>query len=365
MENLEAVHGSGASNGAEQPTEGQARALATIANLNQEFRLKTDELLSLPLGVLVEQRDSAIFALAETELALERQRAALQDEQDHFISSMMEDHQKELAALEQQLSQAKEAKERQAALTPVIHTPLATNGDSALKKSLTQAEEHIKSLQDQLENAYREVDESRADAWRLQEERDEAVRTTDEIRNELLNDLDAARDESTKYQLALEEANRAIQDARDEAREETSRMLEEVETARRECDERRAEVVRLRERLENAQTDYRASQPPPPPQNDELELARTEAKVVRKQLIDTKRELSRVTRELELARAQRPAAAPVFRATPHGGFRPTTGRTGTTSPGMAAVNPDGPVSRPPASRPISTRKPEGPASGGE
>jgi len=362
METSEEVQGNGASNEGNgvpmdeaeaQPTEAQARALATIATLNQEFRVRTDSLLSLPLGVLIEQRDAAVVALEEARLALEQQREQLQAEQDQFISTLMEDHQKELAALEQQLAQAKQALERKNVLAPVIHSPLAPGGDSELRSSLAQAEEHIKTLRAQLENAYREVDESRADAWRLQEERDEAVRTTDDIRIELLGELDAARDEISKLQAQVDEANRAIEDQRDEAREEMQRLVEELQAAKIECDERRAEVVRLRERLEAAQSDYRASRPPPPPQSDELELARAEAKVIRKQLIDSKREVSRLTRELELARAQRGPAQPTFRATPAGGFR-ANARTGTTQPGMQAVIP-----------PSSTRKPEGTGSGGE
>jgi chromosome segregation ATPase len=316
----------------EPSTSAQARALAAIATHNQEFRIKCDSLLSVPLALLVEQRDRALFALEEARLGLENDRSTLIAEQDTFIAFLMEDHQKQLAALDQQLSQAKLALERQAILAPAIHAPLATGGDAELRESLARAEEHIAALREQLENAYREVDESRSDGWRLQEERDEAVRTTDDLRIELLNQLDATRDEAARLQLALDEANRALEDTRDEAREEASRLIEELDSVRNECDERRAEVVRLRERLENQQSDYRASVPPPPPQSDELELARAEAKVVRKQLIDSKRELSRLTRELDLARAQR---APLYRVTPTGGLRPST-RTGTTQPGMTS-----------------------------
>ena len=174
----EAVRGTAASNdgvaattGATDETvsEGHARALAAIASLNQEFRLRTDSLMSVPLAVLVEQRDRAVLALGETELMLETQRAELQAEQDGFIASLMEDHQRDLAALEQQLAQAKLNLERQAVLAPVIHSPLATGGDSELRTSLERAEEHIATLRQQLENAYREVDESRSDGWRLQE----------------------------------------------------------------------------------------------------------------------------------------------------------------------------------------------------
>jgi DNA repair exonuclease SbcCD ATPase subunit len=281
-----------------------------------------------------------VIALEEANHSLETQRATLQAEQDTFIAFLMEDHQKGLVALEQQLSQAKQSLERQAVLSPVIAAPAPSSDDSELRRSLTQAEEHIATLREQLENAYREVDESRSDGWRLQEERDEAIRNTDDIRNELLAEVDGSRDEIAKLEQSLDEANRALEDARDEAREETSRILEELESARNECDERRAEVTRLRERLEGGQSDYRASVPPPPPQNDELELARAEAKVVRKQLIDTKRELSRLSRELELARAQR---GPLHRVTPTGGFRPNT-RTGTTQPGLNSGG-EGPGSR--------------------
>ncbi len=319
-------------------SDAQALALAAIAKANQEFRIKTDSLMSVPLALLVEQRDRALIELEETKASIASDRAKLVAEQDSFIAFLTEDQQRALATLEQQLSQAKVALERQQVLTPIIHTPLAAGGESELRTALDQAEEHIATLREQLENAFRDVDESRNDGWRLQEERDEAIRMTDELRGELMGQLDAAREEATRLQLALDEALRATEDARDEARENASRVLEEVESLRTELDERRSEVTRLRERLESA-SDYRPSRPPPPLAEDELERARAEAKVVRKQLIDAKRDIAKLTRELELARAQRgPAAGPAYRRTPVGGFRPQT-RTGTTLTGTPAVKP--------------------------
>ncbi|HEV8245924.1 MAG TPA: hypothetical protein VGP93_09145, partial [Polyangiaceae bacterium] len=310
-------------------SEAEARALAVVAAMNQEFRLKTDSLLSVPLALLVEQRDRAIVALEETKGAMQQELSKLMAEQDSFIAFLTEDQQKQLATLEQQLSQAKVALERQAVLTPIIHAPLATGGESELRSALDQAEAHIATLREQLENAYREVDESRADGWRLQEERDEAIRATDDLRIELMTQLDAARDEIARIQLVLDSVQRELADVRDEAREQASRLIEDQESLKIELDERRAEVTRLRERLEST-SDLRPSQPPPPAAGDELERARAEAKVMRKQLIDSKRELSRITRELELARAQR---GPLYRPTPSGGLRPST-RTGTTQPGV-------------------------------
>ena len=130
MVNLEVVPGTGASSdgagadsaGAdEQVASGQqARVNATIVSLNQEFRVRTDNLMSVPLAVLIDQRDRAVQALEEANELIEQQHAQMQAEQDTFIAFLMEDHQKQLAALEQQLSQAKLSLERQAVLAPVV-----------------------------------------------------------------------------------------------------------------------------------------------------------------------------------------------------------------------------------------------------
>jgi uncharacterized coiled-coil DUF342 family protein len=134
----------------------------------------------------------------------------------------------------------------------------------------------------------------------------------DDVRLVLQQEVDTARDEAFAIQTKLDEGNRLLEDARDQARDEAFRFTEELDELRREHDERLAEVRRLRERLAQLTDGARASLPPPPAAAAELDASRTDNQLLRKQLIDAKRELSRVSRELELSQMRRvPRPTPV------------------------------------------------------
>jgi len=89
-------------------------------------------------------------------------------------------------------------------------------------------------LYQQLDAANAEIEETRADAIRLQGERDDALRATDELRLQLLSELEAARDENIRIQAQLDEALRTIDDNRDHAREEQLRLIEEIDALHQE-----------------------------------------------------------------------------------------------------------------------------------
>jgi chromosome segregation ATPase len=163
----------------------------------------------------------------------------------------------------------------------------------------------VESLKQLLEAAQAEVEDTRADAVRLQEERDDAIRATDDLRLELVGDVETARDETFELQTQLDETHRQLEDVRDEARDEAYRASEEKSELQRELDERTDEVRRLRARLANLTTEIRPSQPPPPAALKQLEAARAENQTLRKQLIDAKRELSRASREAGMSRTSR------------------------------------------------------------
>jgi DNA repair exonuclease SbcCD ATPase subunit len=306
----------------------EERTVAAIRAKNREFQEKTDAQLALPIPLLTEQRDQALRQLEHLTTRARLERESLIAEQDAFIVSLTEDHQRDLAKLEQQLAQARTALDRQAVLSAPPSSSLRE--PSSTDARLLEAAERIDQLAAQLETAYRELDESLKENVRLQGERDDAVQAVEEVRIELNHALDLARDDITRLELEAAETNRLLDDTRDRAREEQCRVLEELEAARRELDERREEVRLLLERVEEESPPTRL---PLPTQAAELERARGEAKIARKQLVEAKREVARLSRELELARSPRRASSiGVIASGRVGGGT----RTGTTLPGVSA-----------------------------
>jgi hypothetical protein len=295
-------------------SDGLVAVQTAIRTANQQLLDKTAANFELPIAVLIEQRDEALQQSEALRQHARGERTALIAEQDQFITFLMTDHETKLVKLSEELKSTKEALARQRALEgPVADSPGTSMGD------ITDSGMEIARLKDLLEAAYAEADETRADAARLQAELDDAVRAADDVRLELRLEVDAARDDAFRIQSQLDETNRLLEDARDQARDDAFRFTEELDEARRTLDDRVAEVRRLRERLSQLDAAPRNSLPPPPaPGGAELNAARADNQLLRKQLIEAKRDLSRVTRELELASARR-----ISRPTPYPGARPT------------------------------------------
>jgi len=272
-------------------TDDPAGTEAAIRAANEELLERAGDGLKLPITVLVEQRDEALRQVEALRSEAERQRVALIAEQDQFITFLMADQEKKVFGIELELKEARERLERQDALEP---------------KDLGSSSAEVERLQGLLEAAYSEVDETRTDAARLQGDLDDALRSRDDLRLEMFAQVEAARDEAFAIQTQLDATNRLLEDARDHSRDEAFRAIEDLDEVRRELDERTNEVRRLRNRLQELEG-ARNSQPPPPPPGPgpELERARQDVQTLRKQLIDTKRELSRVSRELALAGTRR------------------------------------------------------------
>jgi chromosome segregation ATPase len=286
--------------GSRLSVETENAAEQAIKAANEEFRVQTDELLALPISILVQQRDAALRALGQAREQVRKERGALVAEQDNFITFLMEEQEKKVRPLQKELEEAKAQLERQ--------TVLSLRADSS---EPPPSEAAVRLLEERLRTAQEEIEEARADACRLQEERDEALRSIDDARATMIAEVQAALDQAFDLQSQLDNVNRELEDARDQARDEAYRFTEELDAARRELDDRNAEVRRLRERLTQLTSEARHSRPPPRPASTDLEDARAEAQTLRKQLIDAKRDLSRVSRELELARSRR-ASRPAF-----------------------------------------------------
>jgi uncharacterized coiled-coil DUF342 family protein len=279
---------------------------------NQELIDRAREMLKLPIVVLTEQRDNALRRLAGAERRSEARRLQLVAEQDKFISFLMSEQEQKVAELEHALqSTHQEALQKQSLARSIVSAgplPSAAGAD-------TQLVEQIEALQQALDAATAEVEETRVDASRLQEERDEAIRAIDDAHIELMSEVESARDDCFQLETRLDEAQRLLEDARDQARDEADRFNEELSEARRELDERNEEVRRLRARVASHVTETMTSRPPPPPADKELERARSEAQRLRQQVIATKRDLARVTHELEAQKAApRTARIPLTRS---------------------------------------------------
>jgi uncharacterized coiled-coil DUF342 family protein len=112
----------------------------------------------------------------------------------------------------------------------------------------------------------------------------------------------AAGDDVVELKWQLGEAHRKLEDAHDEAREEAYRLTEELDEARRDLDERLEELRRLRARL--AEADEELHTRPLPSVAKQLEIVRGEVRGLRRNLIEARREQSRLAHQLDLCRTR-------------------------------------------------------------
>jgi chromosome segregation ATPase len=334
------------------------RAAQAIQRANEELKERCGSAFELPVSVLVEQRDQLAREHETLRDKASVDRQALVDEQDAFIADLMAEQERQVAALQQELTAAREQLSRQTALMagrtgttspgmPAVRVPTTAPAAAAQSLLIGEQEAQIHNLQAQLEGAYRDVDEARAEAARLQDQVEEAHSDVNVVRLEMSEQIEAVRDEVFALQRQVDEANRQVDDARDQARDEAYRLNERIAVLTRELDERREEVRRVRTRLASLDREGTHQSVPPPGPDDfarELDDARTEAKLLRKHLIDAKRELSRKTRDLDDARTAarrapvRTISDPTFArvpgeaSAPRKGAEPIGGRTDEPPP---------------------------------
>lgn len=217
---------------------------AIVQAHNQALVERAGSLFELPLVVLTEQRDQALARLVRAEQSAAELRQRWVAEQDRFIGSLMAEHEAKLRELEANCERLRAELEASRADE---HDADAL--DVTLVTERAWDEPELETLKRALEAANVEIDETRADALRLQEERDEAIRATDDVRLELMSELESSRDESFRLESQLDEAHRLLEDVRDQAREEVLRLTEEAADLRAELAARNDELQRLRARL--------------------------------------------------------------------------------------------------------------------
>lgn len=104
-----------------------------------------------------------------------------------------------------------------------------------------------RKLRSALDAASSEVEETRADAIRLQGERDDALCNADDLRSQILSAVAAARDDEAQVQSKLDEALRLLSDGRDQASDEQWRLIEELDALHEELATCRQELAEARQ----------------------------------------------------------------------------------------------------------------------
>jgi hypothetical protein len=204
---------------------------------------REQEQAELGTGNLVEQRDRALRLLEQAHAGARQRIEALVADHERQIASMIAHHQEELDALRAELDGLRHGRRSRPDSTrglsttggvPTPRVPSLVPLDGEGGSRAEELERENRELFEQLEAANAEIEETRADAIRLQIERDDALHATDDLRLQLLSELETARDEDIRVQAQLDEALRTIEDNRDQAREEQYRLIEELDALHQE-----------------------------------------------------------------------------------------------------------------------------------
>ena len=203
-------------------------------------REEAQALAELGTGGLVEQRDRALRLLEQAHAGAQQRIEALVADHEREIASMIAHHQQELDALRAELDglghgrRSRPDSTRATSGVPTPRKPSLVPLDGEGGSRTEELEREIRELCAELDEANAEIEGTRADAIRLQGERDDALRATDDLRLQLLSELEAARDENIRLQAQLDEALRTVEDNRDQAREEQLRLIEELDALHQE-----------------------------------------------------------------------------------------------------------------------------------
>jgi len=200
----------------------------------------------LATSVLIEQRDRALRLLEQSQEDAQQRIEALVAVHDGVIASIVAYHQRELDALQAQLDAEHGGHGRRPTIipeSPDLGIRRVIEGAPEAGSDPETLERQQRELRSELAAANAEIEETRADAIRLQGERDDALAEADDVRLRILSEIGAARDEAIQVQAQLDEALRMLDDGRDQAREEQRRFVEELDALHQElaaCRQKRA-----------------------------------------------------------------------------------------------------------------------------
>jgi hypothetical protein len=201
----------------------------------------------LATSVLIEQRDRALRLLEQSHEDAHQRIEALVAVHKGLIASMVAYHQRELDALQAQLGSAEHGgHERRRTIVPEspdrgIQRVIEGAPEAGSEPETLERQNRV--LRSELGAANAEIEETRADAIRLQGERDDALGAADDVRLRILSEIGAARDEAIQVQAQLDEALRMLDDGRDHALEEQRRLIEELDVLQQELAARRQKLA--------------------------------------------------------------------------------------------------------------------------
>lgn len=198
-----------------------------IREANRQFEEAVGRSLELPIEVLIQQRDQALTFQVDSSQALHKVSRAL--------TTVREESARQCATLRRQLQLAWEELER---------LRRASTEDQGATPSA-----EVEGLRRALADAQREVDETRAEAARLQDERDEAIRETDDVRFDLYSQIEAARDENIELQSQIDELQQLLEEARSDAAANIAHLEADLEDARQQLQWQEIEMAELKTRL--------------------------------------------------------------------------------------------------------------------
>ena len=208
-----------------------------VRRANAELEDRVGDKLQLPLAVLINQRDRALRGLAEAHTHAEQSLRDLTTDHDRFVAFVMHENAQRVAALEATL-QTERARAVRAEVQVATLGAVPERASQEFNQDLAEAQAEILELKEAVRLLEGEVEETRAEAVRLQGERDEAIRSTDDLRLDLLQDLEAARAEAADFQARFDATERALLDARDQARDEVAGLTEQIVELQRVADKR-------------------------------------------------------------------------------------------------------------------------------
>ncbi len=218
-----------------------------IRSANDMLDRETAGSLRHPIEVLFAQRNAAIERLARLELEYHRAKAPAP--------------RGTLANLAQATSADDGACHDLSSPSASPPAPGAVDTAPALERGyqeeLTALRAELRSTEERLESALAEVEETRRDAARLQEERDEALSASDMVQLDLKTELDAVQQQVVDGRLQLDHVRRLWEDDQERTHEELETLTERLSAAQQEHaayrHRRESEIVSLTEQLLGAQ----------------------------------------------------------------------------------------------------------------
>ena len=203
-------------------------------------------------------RGQALELLQYSHQEVHRLVAALKAEHDELVASMLAHHQSELDRLQTEQDGPETLRDGQAAIIPALPTRGLESAGRVVADApgagsgLEAVERDGCDLRSELDAANAEIEATRADALRLQGERDDALGEADDARFRTFSEADVARDDAIRIQAELDEALRMIDDGRDLASQEQWRLIEELDVVHQELATLRRDLAACRRELDEA-----------------------------------------------------------------------------------------------------------------